>query len=271
MESRPDLNRIFVTLTINPKIFGAKVVGQKFWDAFGNRVKGRRGSVRSSNDWSEPTKDQFEWAIQSMSTEWNRLNSRLTRKADRAGVPRHGYFRVVELHRNLWPHYHVVIEHPTWKAADIGHQISGWALGTVTQARDVSIEDAIGEVAPYLVSAEGKGKGTKAYQFAAYALPEGFRLHSSSKGFLASEVEPEGENVVVRAFPLRGHFMKHHQAAREWGADSRVVLHPPQSPLESHKPPGGAVATGDASRLYLLALVDAEPFLLTPEDESFLI
>jgi hypothetical protein len=270
MASRPELNRIFVTLTINPKIFGARPVGKAYW-----KGKGRE-SVRCAPEvadrvttlWSEPDADQFAWAAECMSTEWNKLNSRLTRKADRAGVARHGYFRVIELHRNRWPHYHVVIEHPNWRAADIRKQVAGWAIGEIVQVRDISVEDAIGEVAPYLVSHENKGKGSKAYQFAGYALPEGFRLHSSSKGFLA-DPEPPAE-VSERGIPLRGHFTKHHEAVKEFGAAAQLVLEPIQRDELPHKPPGSSVAYGDAARLYVMAQVDAKPYLLSAEDELFL-
>lgn len=268
MASRPGLNRIFVTLTVNPAIFCAKPIGKAYWDALDNRTDNRAEAARSTTLWSEPDTDQFEWVVECMSTEWNKLNSRLTRKADRAGVARHGYFRVIELHRNRWPHYHVVIEHPTWKAADIQKQVDGWPLGSIVQARDISVEDAIGEVAPYLVSHEKKGNGTKAYQFAGYALPEGFRLHTSSQGFLA-DPQPPAEVCEV-GLPLRGHFSKHHEAVKEFGVAPQLVLEPVQPDGEPHKPPSSSLAYGDAARLYLLAQVDAEPYLLTPDEEKYL-
>jgi hypothetical protein len=268
MESRSDLNRIFVTLTINPAIFCARPIGKAHWNAQDKRTDDLAEAVRSTTLWSEPDAEQFEWAAECMSTEWNKLNSRLTRKAARAGVPVHGYFRVIELHRNRWPHYHVVIEHPTWKAADIQKQVSGWPLGTIVQARDISVEDAIGEVAPYLVCHEKKGNGSKAYQFAAYALPEGFRLHTSSKGFLASK-EPPAEVCEV-GLPLKGHFTKHHEAVKEFRATPQLVLEPIQSDKLPHKPPSSSVAYGAPARLYLMAQVDAEPYLLTPDEESYL-
>jgi hypothetical protein len=256
MESRPELRRLLLTLTINPAIFGAVPVGSRTW------VDGRVTTL-----WSPPTADKFEWAAEVMSTEFHKLNKRLNRKAVRAGVDSPGYFRVIELHRNLWPHYHVVLEHPSWSSADVHKQLDGWheALG-ITHTREVSLDDAVGELAPYLTSAESKGGGSKAYQFAGLALPEGFRLHSSSAGFLAppkpAEVVPEVGIV------LKGHFMEHHKTVKEWGGDSRVVLH---APREVHKPPGGAVAVGDDALRYWMARAGHEPFALTPEEEAFLL
>jgi hypothetical protein len=257
MESRPDLNRILVTLTIDPSKFDAVFVGLAYWDAAGNRTT-KSKAQRTTKLWSGPNPAAFEEAAEAMSIEWRKLNDRLKSKARRAKVEAPGYFRVVELHRNGWPHYHVVIEHATWKAADIETQVRAWGLGTIVHAVDVSLDDAIGEVAPYLVSTE-KGNGSKAYQFAALALPENFRLHSSSKGFLAPAHEPE--ELPERVVPAKGHFFSHHRAATEYGADSRITLNPPSKPDEPHKPPAAATATGDGSRLYFLTLlrqVDAD-------------
>ncbi len=271
MESRPDLNRILLTLTIDPSKFDAIPVGLAHWDAKGNRTtKGK--AQRTTKLWSGPNPAAFEEAAEAMSVEWRKLNDRFKSKARRAKVEAPGYFRVVELHRNGWPHYHVVLEHPTWMAADIETQVRAWGLGSIVHAADLSLDDAIGEVAPYLVSTE-KGKGSKAYQFAALALPENFRLHSSSKGFLAPRKEPE--ELPERVTPAKGHFFSHHRAATEYGADSRIILNPPSEPDAPHKPPGTATATGDGSRLYfltLLALADAEPpphLAIDPDDLPF--
>ncbi len=258
MESRPDLNRILLTLTVDPKKFGAIQLGVKHWDAQGKPTT-KSKAQRTTNLISGPNPAVFEEAAEQMSVEWRKTNDRLKSKARRAKVEAPGYFRVVELHRNGWPHYHVVIEHSTWTAADIETQIRAWGLGDIVHAVDVSLDDAIGEVAPYLVSTE-KGNGSKAYQFAALALPENFRLHSSSKGFLAPAREPE--EVPERVTPAKGHFFAHHRAATEYGADSRIILNAPTEPDQPHKPPAAATATGDGSRLYfqtLLALADAEP------------
>ncbi len=252
MESRPDLRRVLLTLTINPAIFGASVVGSRSWD-----------DGRVTTLWSTPTAEQFAWATEVMSTEFHKLNKRLVRKAARAGVDAPGYFRVIELHRNLWPHYHVVLEHPSWGSSDIQKQLQGWheALG-ITHVREVSLDDAVGELAPYLTSAESKGGGSKAYQFAGLALPEGFRLHSSSAAFLApaavSDVVPEV------AIVLKGHFHEHHTTVIEWGGDSRIVLN---APSKVHRPPGGSVAVGDDALRYWMGQAGLDEIVQLAGDE----
>jgi hypothetical protein len=255
MESRRELNRIFLTLTINPALFGGRVIGSKAQE-----------DGRVTNLVTPPTADQFAWATEVMSTEFHKLNKRLARKADRAGLPAAGYFRVIELHRSGWPHYHVVIEHPTWTAASIQKQLGGWyeALGR-TDSRDISLDDAVGELAPYLTSSETKGGGTKTYQFAGLALPKGFRLHASSTGFLAPQAEPD--EISERALVLSGHFHGHHLAVKEWGGDSRIVLHRPQLD-KPHKPPAGAVSFGDDAVRYWLNLADVNPYQLASDEEA---
>ncbi len=262
MESRPDLNRILLTLTIDPSKFDAVPVGVAHWNAQGERTT-KSKAQRTTTLWSGPNPAAFEEAAAAMSDEWNKLNDRLGRKAARAGVERHGYFRVVELHRNGWPHYHVVIEHPTWTAADIEPQVRGWGLGTIVHAADMSLGDAIGEVAPYLVSSE-KGNGSKAYQFAASALPEGFRLHSSSRGFLAPA--REAEEASQHSIVLTGYPVEHAKPLREYGAKTLLVLPTSQNPLfetvsrVSQNPPPppryrprSLVAFGDGAKLYYAA------------------
>ncbi len=263
MESRPDWNRILVTLTLNPADFGAKPVGRALWDSVGKRTDDPARAVRSSTLWSSPTAKQFDRAAAAMSDQWDALNKRLQSKARRANTVRHEYFRVIELHRNIWPHYHVVIEHPDWTAADIQQQLAGWTLGSITDARDVSLDDALGEVAPYLVCTEKKGNGHKAYQFAARALPKGFRLHSSSRGFLADPLEQEVQ--AEHSQPLSGHFHSHHEAVNAWGGDSRIVLEPIQPEDRPHKPPGGATATGATAVSYYLQHLEAKRVQLTAE------
>jgi hypothetical protein len=258
MESRPGLHRILVTLTIDPKIYGARVIGQTIGDN-GNPV----------NIVTPPTADQFQWASECMSIEWKKLNDRLQRKGKRGKVDRHGYFRVVELHGSFWPHYHVLMEHPTWTVTDLGRQLDGWALG-ITHARDVSLDDAVGELAPYLTTPETKGGGTKTYQFAGLVLPKGFRLHSCSEGFLAPPQDAEEANIVHQGFVLKGHFAGHHQGVQDWGGDSRLVLSAPQLPTRPHLPPGSARAIGDNATCYFLAQAGHEPFALTPEEEALL-
>ncbi len=261
MESRPELHRILLTLTIDPSKFDAVPVGVAHWDAKNNRTTKSRAQ-RTTTLWSGPNPAAFEEAAAAMSDEWNKLNDRLGRKAARAKAERHGYFRVVELHRNGWPHYHVVIEHPTWTAADIEPQVRGWGLGTIVHAADMSLGDAIGEVAPYLVSSE-KGNGSKAYQFAASALPEGFRLHSSSRGFLAPAREPE--EASQHSIVLTGYPVEHAKPLREYGAKTVLVLPdarpaaPNPPPISQTPPPPpryrprSLVAFGDGAKLYYAA------------------
>jgi hypothetical protein len=266
MESRADWNRVFVTLTINPSRYGARPIGRALWDPSGNRTDDPTRAVRSSTLWAPPTAAQFDQAAADMSAEWNRLNDRLRRKAQRSGKFEAHYFRVIELHRNVWPHYHVVIEHPEWTAASIEHQVAGWNLGSITDARDISLHDAVGELAPYLVSTERKAGSHKAYQFAARALPKHFRLYSCSQGFLADPQPPEQQ--PEHAQPLKGHFRSHHEAVNAWGADSRIILHPPPPdarPDAPHKPPGGALATGPQAVSYYVQQLEAQQVRLTPE------
>lgn len=240
MEARPDLHRVFATLTIDPSKFGAYRIGSQLWP-----------DGRETNLWSEPTPAQFAKAATSMSQEWKKLNDRLKRKCARAGSEGFGYFRVIELHRNGWPHYHVVLEHSHFVAADILQQLEGWQLGRV-HAKDVAIDDAIGEVAPYLVCAERKSGGHKAYQFAASALPKNFRLWSASQGFLGAVPSIEGEKPE-HGIAIRGHFATHHQSVREMGGTSKLVLNPPSR--EEHRPPSRSLATGDVAVLYFAELV----------------
>ena len=122
MRSRGVLNRVLMTLTVNPSRYGARPAGKAYWNAAGQPCAPSE-AVRTSQRWHPPTRKQFDAATADMSKEWNRLNDRLGRKAKREEVDRHGYFRVVELHRNVWPHYHAVLEHPTWTAADIQKQL----------------------------------------------------------------------------------------------------------------------------------------------------
>lgn len=238
MESRATWRRSFVTLTLDPKAFGAVVLGQR-----------RREDGSPVNVVSEPTLAQFRRAAAAMSKAWHALNRRLKAKASRAGVVVGEYCRVVELHRNGWPHYHVVYEHPSWGIEDIRHQVEGWELGRV-DLRSVSLDDAIGELAPYLVSSERKSAGSKAYQFAAGALPKGFRLVSSSHSFLGEIEEPTDRPDY--SMVLRGHFSGYHRSLQELGADARLLLHAPTD--GEHRPPSRTVATGDAALVYFAEL-----------------
>lgn len=241
MESRPDWHRTFLTLTMDPKKYGAVIIGST-----------QQADGRWTNMFAEPTKAQFRRAATAMSKEWRKLNDRLKAKAKRAGTVAGEYYRVVELHRNGWPHYHVVFEHPTWTAEDIRAQVEGWGLGRV-DLRPISLDDAVAELAPYLVANEKKGGGSKAYQFAAAALPKGFRLHSSTHSFLGEVDEPpEGPDYHM---VLKGHFSEYHRTLQELGADARLLLHAPTD--GEHKPPSRTVAVGDAAVVYFTELIGA--------------
>jgi len=179
-----------------------------------------------------------------MSREWSRLRSRLA-KVGKGWE----HFRVVELHRNGWPHYHVVLEHPTLGAGSVAGPVAGWSLG-ISDVRSVELDDAVGEIAPYLTSAEGKGGGSKAYQFAAYALPDGFRLVSASRAFLG-EPEPDDAPAPDYALAVRGHFTGHADAVRAWGGTTVMQLPPP----DAGRLPAASIATGDAAVVYFAELV----------------
>lgn len=248
MEGRSGHLRTFVTLTLAPKKFGGVVVGKK-----------QQEDGRWTNLYAPPTPQQFYAAAVAMSQEWDRLNKRLRSKARRAEAEAVGYFRVVELHRNGWPHYHVVLEHPDWGPADLAGQLSGWELGRV-DVREVSLHDAVGELAPYLVAAERKSGGSKAYQFAAGALPKGFRLYSASQGFLGALPEPEEQPDYALA--VRGHFSEYHRSLRDMGADVRLILHPVGDSGEL-RAPSRTVARGDAAVVYFASLVEAKVLQLS--------
>lgn len=242
MTSRPSMRRTLATPTLDPHRFGAVVVGSH------QQLDGRW-----TNMVSMPTPTQFWAAASSMSREWNAVTRRLSSKARRAEASAIGYFRVIELHRSAWPHYHVVIEHPEWGPEELRPQLEAWPLGRV-DLRSVDLDGAVGELAPYLTSSERKAGGSKAYQFAAGALPKGFRLYSASRGFLGALSEPEEK--PDHALALRGHFSTYHQAVREMGADARLCLHAPSD--GEHVPPSRTVATGDAAVVYFASLVDAQ-------------
>ncbi len=260
MESRAEHRRTLLTLTIDPKSFGAVPIGHAYWDRQRKPALPHE-SVKRTVLWSQPTVKQFAAAVESMSSDWHKLNNRLGKKCSSLDLPRFGYFRVVELHRNGWPHYHVVLEHPDLGPEDVNRQVAGWSLG-ITDAREISLDDAVGELAPYLCSAERKGNGSKAYQFAATALPKNFRLYSVSRDFLAAPAEPEVS--PEHSFPVRGHFSTHHESARSWGADARIVLEPPQSD-RPHKPPSSSLCLGDSATLYYLELLSQTSVHIPPE------
>ena len=248
LEARAGHRLTLLTLTLDPAAFGAHRIGSHLWD-----------DGRETNLWSEPTREQFAAAVAAMSDAFAGMMDRLNVR--RRGPERFGYFRVVELHRNLWPHYHVLVAHPDLEleADDLG-----WELG-ICDARAVDVDTAVGELAPYLVATESKAGGSKAYQFAARALPKGFRLYTQSRGFLGpSGVADEQAEPVDAALVLRGHFTSYHQQARDWGAESRLALKPPTEPNRPHRPPSAAIATGDGAVVLFAELAEARALHLEP-------
>lgn len=243
MESRSDWNRYLTTFTFDPEPFGGVCIGWKTWE-----------DGRKTRLWAPPTPEQFAAAILAGSREWNRFVSRMSVKARRSEQLKAEFLRNVELHRNAWPHYHAVIEHPEWSREEVEQLASGWKLGRVDISEgSVSIDDAVGEVAPYLVSAEKKSNGTKAYQFAGYALPKGFRLVQPSRGFMGSKPDDIEREKPDHAVTLRGHFSSYHEGLREMGAEPRLLLYPPSE--GDYRPPGRTLTTGDAAVVYYAELV----------------
>lgn len=242
MAARPDYKRGLVTLTVDPSQFGAICTGTGYYTKAGKPFAGyvsaetldrmvARGELRATRMWRPPTAEQYEAAYRAMSKEVNRLLSRLRTHAKRQDLAKWGYFRVVELHRNGWPHYHLVFEHPILTVEEVGPLIERWALGIVHYQSVESLDDLVGEVAPYLTSPEAKGKE---YQFAASALPKHFRLWSCSKDFLAAPQarDPEADKPI-NGIALRGHFTDYgrlyeqHSKAREPLSHSLELVHAP--------------------------------------------
>lgn len=244
MESRPDLNRWLITLTCDPLARGAVVLGSR-----------RQDDGRVTNIVSEPSPEQFRAAAEEFQRNWERLRQAWGAYCKRRGWGRPGYLRVIELHRNGWPHWHIVVEHEHLSTADLeGFLERLWSLGR-TDIRAVDIDGAVGEIVPYLVAAERKSGGDKAYQFAALALPKNFRLWSSSEGFLAeSEVEelPDVEHGVAIAGDVTSWY-----EALDQVAESRVwLMHPPQED-GSYRPPDAFVARGGNVVAFYAELVRA--------------
>ncbi len=129
-------------------VFGAYRIGSQLWD-----------DGRETNLWSELTVAQFAAVVAVMSVVFARMMDALNTYARRRGFARFGYFRVIELHRNFWPHYHVVLEH---RELDPVLLELGWDLG-ICDVRIVDVDTVVGELAPYLVVIESKGRGSKVY------------------------------------------------------------------------------------------------------------
>lgn len=124
LASRPNHYRGLVTATLDPSQFGAVCIGKSYYTKNGKPFAGQvspetldkiteTGTLKERNMWSAPTEEQYKAAYRAMSKEFNRLMARLRTYAKRRDLDRWSYLRSVELHRNGWPHYHIVLEHPT--------------------------------------------------------------------------------------------------------------------------------------------------------------
>lgn len=244
MESRPDLNRWLITLTCDPLAWGAVVLGRRC-----------QADGRVTNIVSEPSPEQFGAVVREFQATWTRLRAAWGYKCKSEGWERPGFLRVVELHRNGWPHWHVVVEHAHLTTADLEKLVSGhWTLGR-GDVRLTDVDGAVGEIVPYLVAAERKSGGDKAYQFAALALPKNFRLWSSSQGFLGDD-ETEELTDVEHGVAVAGDVSSWFEALDQV-AESRVwLMHPPQED-GSYRPPDAFVAGGGNVVAFYAELVRA--------------
>jgi hypothetical protein len=239
-----------VTLTVNPFEFGARVVGKSLHD-----------DGRETNLVSEPTLEQFRECAGKMSREFTKLMKLLNMRLSRSGREKLGYFRVIELHRSGWPHYHVILEHSQLEQLQLEASVSSWSLGRV-DVKPVSVDAAVGEVAPYLVCNERKSGGHKAYQFAATALPKHFRLHSSSQGFLGA-VEPPETVKPEHSLVLRGHFSGFRDMLESFRSENVAWVCPPPV-AEHHKPPGAVQGSGAGALILFAELVHVDAVKAPP-------
>lgn len=244
MESRANMNRWLVTLTCDPVERGAQVLGFRTTD------DGRRIRIVS-----EPSPEQFTEAVIEFQRNWERITNRWRQFCKRKGIERPGYLRVVELHRNGWPHWHIVVEHPELTTAEITGFFDSWQLGRV-DVRETELDGAVGEIVPYLVAAERKSNGDKAYQFAALALPKNFRLWSSSQGFLA---DPETEELpdIEHGVAIRGSVSSWYEALDKVAEQRVWLMPPPVAPDEEYDAPDTFVATGGNVVAFYAELVRA--------------
>jgi hypothetical protein len=114
------------------------------------------GKLTKSTLYKAPSEKQFKGVCEAMSKDVDRLRSRLSFYCKKYDLPKFNYFRVIELHRNGWPHYHLILEHRSLSVYDIAKQLQGWKLGRITfkqvkpnEAKEqTAIDIAVGEVAP---------------------------------------------------------------------------------------------------------------------------
>lgn len=232
----------FCTLSVNPARFEGRQIGWR------GRDDGTRIRV-----YARPTPSQFNAVIHAMSHEWHAFKRRMDNRTRRAHQPTVEYFRVVELNRDGWPHYHVILVHPSWEAAGLERHVQEWGLGFV-KVEPAGPDGAVRRLAPYLLSHEAKAAGAKAYQFAALALPKGSRLWSASRGLLPAKKVADlhqfgGNAESVAAVVLRGHVSSYQHKARERGAHTAWVAPVPGPADRPHRPPGTVLVKGDAGQL----------------------
>lgn len=244
MESRPDVRRWLVTLTCDPLARGAVPLGSRV-----------QADGRVTNIVSEPSPEQFRGTAEEFQRSWERLRQAWGAFCRRRGWERPGYLRVIELHRNGWPHWHVVLEHSELTTGDVeGFLERQWTLGR-WDVRLTDVDGAVGEIVPYLVAAERKSGGDKAYQFAALALPKHFRLWSSSQGFLADD-ETEELADVEHGVAVAGDVSSWYAALDEVAEQRVWLMHPPQAD-GSFRPPDAFVASGGNMVAFYAELVRA--------------
>jgi hypothetical protein len=255
MTSRPGQQLGFVTLTVDPNKFGGVREGETYYrdrepwkPASVSQQQIDRmletGELTKANLYKAPSEEKYREVCEAMSRELDRLRSRLSDYCKKRDLTKFNYFRVIELHRNGWPHYHLILEHPSLTVDDVAKQLQGWKLGRINFKQvkanhakgQTAIDVAVGEIAPYLVNSE---TSAKAYQFAATALPENFRLWSCSQGFLSPEDSPSD---VVQVVALKGHFTgyqglyEQHCKASEPLSPSLALVHLPRTETRQLEP-----------------------------------
>ena len=209
ISKRPDHQTFLLTLTIDPAQYDGEISGHGYYAASSyigssiqfpglddlSRDELKSQGIRRTNHYQQPNLEQFESAAAQMSKNWSRLRRALTNRLNRRGHKMH-YMRVIELHRNGWPHYHILVQLPSdCSPRHLYEVVSSWNLGR-TNVKAVSADDAVSHVSPYLVNKE-TGRG-KTYQFAADSLPKHFRLWTASKHFLGPglDVQQAAQKVV---------------------------------------------------------------------------
>jgi len=220
MSTRPDWQTFLVTLTVDPAMYGARPRSYNayqlntlmplesnkssidMWDLdFWSPDMFEAANVRLSPHYLPPTLDQYRDLSSDMSKKFGDMRRRLTMRAKRSGNENPQYLRIAELHRNGWIHYHAVFQLPPgFPPHNLKEIVQDWELGR-SDCRQVSAEDAVSHVVPYLTSEETHRN--KGYQFAADALPKHFRLWTSSRQFLGESPDiVEAARKVIQEYNL---------------------------------------------------------------------